>query len=297
VPILHPRVALLDRETASFVVEPSPKKFVARYVAPPGVDPPAELALPKGEAFVPYPLGRPVRLASVKGRELLMRKWPEPGKPVDKPEPIATIKTTPSLVAELSQPPACETQAAAYFKITQPPSKQNPAKDYLFVALADRFALTPLPAAVAKETRIGCGDTKFVAEAPNQDKQSIDILLCDLEGKCETPTRPVFKPWLEKHSRDILAVPTATGAAAVMSAQAGEKWGLYYAQSTDGGKFYERARVVGEGTGARGRVDFEALVSLGKRTLLLVSADVTGTSRRGLYVIVSDDDGATWNPP
>jgi len=71
----------------------------------------------------------------------------------------------------------------------------------------------------------------------------------------------------------------------------------YYAQSTDGGKFYERARVIGEGTGERGRVRFGALVTMGKRTLILVSADVTGTSRRGFYTIVSDDDGATWNPP
>jgi hypothetical protein len=165
------------------------------------------------------------------------------------------------------------------------------------VVTPDKLTLVPRPAEALSGAPIGCADTKFVVEAPDADKQSITLLLCDLEGKCTTPSRPVFKPWIEKHEREIVAVPTSTGAAAVMSAQAGERWGLYYAQSTDGGKFYERARIIGEGTGARGRVDFGALVSFGKRTLLIVSADVTGTSRRGFYVLVSDDDGATWNPP
>lgn len=296
-PVSRPRLALLDRETASLVVEPAPKKFVLRYVAPPGVDPPAEVILPKQESFATGPIGRPARLFSMKGRELQSRKWPEPGKPIGDAAPQSTVKTTPTLLAELSAPPVCETQAASFVKITQPPSKQNPQKRWLFVALPDRIALAPMPAEATEGASIGCSDGKFIVEAPDADKQSITLLLCELDGKCTTPSRPVFKPWLEKHEREIVATPTATGAAAVMSAQAGERWGLYYAQSTDGGKFYERARVVGEGAGARGRIDLAALVSLGKRTLLLVSADVTGTSRRGFYVIISDDDGATWNPP
>ncbi len=296
-PIPHPRLALLDRETASLVVEPSPKKFVVRYAAMPGVDPPAEIVLPKQETFAMGPLGRPAKLFSVKGRELLARKWPEPGKPVVAGEPQSAIKVTPTLLTELSAPPICETEKASFSKITQPPSKQNPGKRYLFVVFGDRNALVVMPAEALDAGAFGCSDDKFVTEALDADKESITLLLCDLEGKCTTPTRPVFKPWLEKHERDIVATPTATGAAAVMSAKAGERWGVYYAQSTDGGKFYERARVIGEGAGARGRIELGALVSMGKRTLLLVSADVTGTSRRGFYVIVSDDDGATWNPP
>ena len=114
---------------------------------------------------------------------------------------------------------------------------------------------------------------------------------------CETPTRPVFRPWIEKHERQFFAAPTEKGAFGVVVARAGERWGLYHVQSSDGGKFYERARVIGEGSGDRGKLDFGALVSFGKRTLLLISADVTGTSRRGWYVIVSDDGGETWNPP
>jgi len=302
VPILRPRLALLNKETASYIVESAPKKFVARYAMAVGADVPAEVVLPKLETFIPNPIGRPARLLSIKGRGIISRKWPEPDKPVvpEKDaeyinETLKDLKTTPTFVRELSLPPACFTQAIELYRITQPPTKQKPGKDYLFVVKADGYSLTPMPAAASPEVSIGCSNDKFVVEAADGD--NVTLLLCSLDGACTTPERPVFKPWLEKHVRQIVARPTATGVAAVMSAQGGEKWGVYYAQSTDGGKFYERARVIGEGVGERGRVRFGALVALGKRTLLLVSADVTGTSRRGFYVIVSDDDGATWNPP
>ena len=298
VPLLHPRLALVSKESASLVIEPSSKKFVLRYVTPVGVDAPAEVVLPKQEMFVPTPLGRPARLLSVKGREVLSRKWPEPDKPIATAKDadwVSVLKPTPTLVRELSLPPACQTQQLELYRITQPPTKQNPGKNFLLVVKADGYALAPVPAAASAEARIECTNDKFIVEAPDED--NINLLLCTLEGVCTTPTRPVFKAWLEKHDREIVARPTTTGAAAVMSAQAGEKWGVYYAQSTDGGQFYERARVIGEGTGARGRVRFSALVTMGKRTLLLLSADVTGTSRRGFYTIVSDDDGATWTPP
>jgi hypothetical protein len=302
VPLLRPRLALLTKELASFLAEPSPKKYVVRYVVAPGADVIPDVVLPKLETFVPNPIGRPARLLSIKGRGIISRKWPEPDKPVvpEKDadyinEKIKDLKTTPTLVRELSLPPACQTPAVELYRITQPPTKQKPEKDYLLIVKADGYALTKMPASASPDVRIGCANDKFVVEAP--DGESITLLLCAFDGTCVTPERPVFKPWLEKHQREIVARPTATGAAAIMSAQAGEKWGVYYAQSTDGGKFYERARVIGEGTGERGRVRFTALVTMGKRTLLLLSADVTGTSRRGFYTIASDDDGATWNPP
>lgn len=302
VPLLHPRMALLSKEMASYVVEPAPKKFVARYVVAPGVDVPAEVALPKLETFIPNPIGRPARLLSIKGRGIISRKWPEPDKPVvpEKDaeyinEKIKDLKITPTFVRELSMPPACQTRDIELYRITQPATKQKPEKDFLLVVKADGYALTKMPLNTSPDVRIGCANDKFVVEAPDGD--NITLLLCTFDGACVKPERPVFKPWLEKHQREIVARPTATGSAAIMSSQAGEKWGVYYAQSTDGGKFYERARVIGEGTGERGRVRFTALVTMGKRTLLLLSADVTGTSRRGFYAIASDDDGATWNPP
>ncbi|MRG94521.1 hypothetical protein GF068_21730 [Polyangium spumosum] len=301
-PLPKPRLALLDKATASLVVEPAPKKYFARYVTPAGTDAPAEVELPKLETFATGPVGRPPRLFSVKGREVVSRKWPAPGQTVAAPAEseyidLKLLKPTPTLLAELSAPAACDVGSISYHAITQPPSKQNPNKNYFLVVSPDGLKLVPRPAEALAGAPIGCSDTKFVVEALDADKQSITLLLCDLEGKCTTPSRPVFKPWIEKHERQLVAVPTATGAAAVIRAQAGERWGLYYAQSTDGGKFYERARIIGEGIGARGRVDLGALVSFGKRTMLIVSADVTGTSRRGYYVLVSDDDGATWSPP
>lgn len=302
VPILRPRLALLTKEMASYISEPKPKTFVARYVMASGADVPPEVALPKLETFIPNPIGRPARLLSIKGRGIISRQWPEPDKPVvpEKDaeyinEKIKDLKTTPTFVREMSLPPACQTHTVELYRITQPPTKQNPGKNYFLVVKPDGYLLTPMPAAASPEVRIGCANDKFVFEAP--DDNNVTLLLCTLEGVCTKPERPVFKPWLEKHEREIVARPTATGAASVMTSQAGEKWSLQYAQSTDGGKFYERARIIGEGTGERGRLRFGALVTMGKRTLLLLSADVTGTSRRGFYSIVSDDDGATWNPP
>jgi len=299
-PIPHPRLAILDKGMASLVVEPSPRKFVVRYVAPAGVEPPPELELPRQETFALAPVGRPPRLFSVKVRDVVARKWPLPGDKVVAPveaEYVDLLKSTPTLLSELSQPSVCDAGTVSYHAITQPPTKQNSGKRYLLRVTPDDLKLVPMPAEALPDTRVGCTADKLVFEAVDADKQSIALLLCDLEGKCTTPERPVFKPWIEKHEREVVATPTGTGAAAVIRSQAGERWGLYYAQSTDGGKFYERARIIGEGTGVRGRVDLGALLSFGKRTLLIVSADVTGTSRRGYYVLVSDDDGATWNPP
>jgi hypothetical protein len=292
VPLVRPRMAVLGREAAAFVLEPAPRKFAVRYAGAPGVEVPPDEALPKQETFALTPLGRPSRAFSVKGRELLARQWPEPGKPAPTPEKITAVKVTPALVGELSAAPACEVGPVTYQRITQPP-----AKPHVLAVTGDKTTLVPMPAEAAKDARIGCSESKLIVEAPDADKQSITLVLCDLTGKCVTPSRPVFRPWIEKHEREIVAAPTEKGAVVVMSARTGGRWGLYHAQSSDGGQFYERARIIGEGTGDRGRIDLGALVSFGKRAVLLISADVTGTSRRGWYVIVSDDGGENWNPP
>jgi hypothetical protein len=293
VPLVRPRVALLGTESAAFVVETAPKKFALRYVGAPGFEAPPEFALPKLETFALTPLGRPPRLFSVKGRELLARKWPELGKPVGDPEKVTAVKVTPQLVSELSAAPVCESGDFAFQRITQPPGKPH-----LLVVGRDKITLVPMPAEAEKDARIGCAvDGKFIVESPDADKQSINLLLCDLDGKCTAPSRPVYRPWIEKHERQFVAAPTDKGAVGVVVARVGERWGLYHVQSSDDGNFYERARVIGEGAGDRGKLDFGALVSFGKRTLLLISADVTGTSRRGWYAVVSDDGGETWNPP
>ena len=123
-----------------------------------------------------------------------------------------------------------------------------------------------------------------------------DVLAIDGAGKCFAPVQRAFRLWPEEHQREILSVAAQQGTVAAMSAHAGDRWGLYLAQSADG-MVWERPRVVGEGSGDRGRIELGTLVSFGKRVLLLISAEVTGTSRRGWFVIASDDGGINWGPP
>ena len=82
-----------------------------------------------------------------------------------------------------------------------------------------------------------------------------------------------------------------------MTSRANGRWGLYLAQGQGDANIFERPRPIGEGSGDRGRIELGALLSFGKRAVLLISADVTGTSRRGWFVMVSDDGGTTWEPP
>jgi hypothetical protein len=112
-----------------------------------------------------------------------------------------------------------------------------------------------------------------------------------------TPQNAPFRIWPEQHKRTFVTAATEQGIVAVMSARAGNRWGVYLAQGPGDGAVYERQRIIGEGNGDRGRIELGALVSFGKRALLLLSADVTGTSRRGWFVMVSDDGGTNWAPP
>src|SRR6202042_1633501 len=106
-----------------------------------------------------------------------------------------------------------------------------------------------------------------------------------LAGKCTTPQNAPFKIWPEPHKRDIVMASTEKGILGVLAARTGDRWGLYLAQGPGSGALYERQRVIGEGQGERGRLEMGALISLGKRALLIISADVTGTSRRGWFVM------------
>jgi hypothetical protein len=166
----------------------------------------------------------------------------------------------------------------------------------LGISPAKTIALA-LPPTTAKTTRVGCSNGKYVVQTADPKENAPTLSLCDFEGACVTPKKPPFRQWTEPHQEEIVTTPTAQGVAAVMTSRAGERWGLYFAQSVEGGADYEVSRVIGEGGGDRGRLDLGALISFGKRTLILLSADVTGTTRRGWYVIISDDGGLTWTSP
>ncbi len=164
-----------------------------------------------------------------------------------------------------------------------------------------------MPESTVPTTHVGCGAGRVVVEtvapktgAPSTWATQPDVptmVACDLAGKCVTPQNAPFRLWPEPHKRDIAMASVERGVIGVMTARAGDRWGLYLAQGPGDGALYERMRVIGEGQGDRGRIELGALVSLGTRTLLLISADVTGTSRRGWFVMVSDDGGTNWNPP
>jgi hypothetical protein len=259
------------------------------------------LKLPTSEKIVPVPYGRPPTLLSIKGRELIERPFPAAGKPLDKPIRVPGLVSTPTLLAELSVPPACETVGWSFQRVKQP-------KGLVVVGISQAKTVSVvLPDATAPTTRVGCGGDRVVVEtvaakqgAPSTWATQPDIptmVGCTLAGKCVTPQNAPFRIWPQQHKRDIVMASTEQGILGVMTARAGDRWGLYLAQGPGDGAMYERQRVIGEGEGSRGRIELGALVSLGKRVLLLVSADVTGTSRRGWFLMVSDDGGTNWNPP
>lgn len=283
---------VLSASSAAFVVDSGPRKVSLMYAGPPGSEAVPPLLLPPVEKFIPTPYGRAPFLLSIKGRDLLMRPMPAAGKPLDAPQKVPNVVAVPTLFNELSAAPACETEGWSFQPITQAPTKR------LLLGISPEKTVTvALPPTTLKTTRFGCSTGKFVVQTMDAKENAWTLSLCDLAGECVVPKKPPFRPWAEEHQDTIVTTPTAQGVAAVMSSQAGERWGLYFAQSVEGGSTYEVSRVIGESTSTRGKMDLGALISFGKRTLILLSADVTGTSRRGWYVIISDDGGLTWTSP
>jgi hypothetical protein len=283
---------VLSASSAAFVVDRGPRKVSLMFAGPPGSEAAPPLDLPPTEKLIPTPYGRAPTLLSIKGRDLLMRPLPAAGKPLDAPQKVPNVVALPTLLNELTAPPACESEGWSFQPITQ-----GPAKMALLGVSPGKSVVVALPPTTEKTTRVGCSTGKFVVQTLDAKENATTLSLCDLEGACVTPKKPPFRSWTEKHKDVITTTPTAQGVAAVMSSQAGERWGLYFAQSVEGGATYEVSRMIGEGTGTRGKMDLGALISFGKRTLILLSADVTGTSRRGWYVIISDDGGLTWTAP
>lgn len=290
----------LGKGTAALVVEETPRKLTLVYGGKPGAEAVAPLKLP-AEKIVPVPYARPPLMLSVKGRDLFQRPFPAAGKPLDKPQRVTNVPGSSALLAELSAPPLCENGAYSFQRITG-----NNKRLQLVGFSPSKVVSFPLPDSVLPTTQIGCGNNRIVVEAvqaktgppvTHKDQPDVPIAItCDFVGRCTSPKNPPFRVWQGEHKREIAMAATEKGTLAVMAARAGQRWGLYLGQSPDGTTF-ERQRVIGEGPTDRGLIELGALVSFGKRALLLISADVTGTSRRGWFVLVSDDGGTSWNPP
>ena len=291
----------LGPESTALVVEETPRKLTLVYGGKPGAEAVPPLKLPAGEKVIPVPYARPPLMLSLKGRDLWQRPFPAAGKPLDKPQKVANLPSSPALFAELSAPPLCETGAWSFQRVS------GPNKRIAVVGVSPGKVLSfPLPDSTLPTTLIGCGANRVVVEAvqaktgpPVTHKDQPDVpvaLTCTFAGKCTSPKNAPFRVWPGEHKREIAMAATEKGTLAVMAARAGQRWGLYLGQSPDG-ITWERQRVIGEGPTDRGLIELGALISFGKRAVLLISADVTGTSRRGWFVLVSDDGGTSWNPP
>ncbi|WP_437997732.1 hypothetical protein WMF26_44805 [Sorangium sp. So ce185] len=291
-PLANSIAAVLSAESAALLVEPRPRRATLVYGGPPGAAPVPSVQLPAQEQALPVPYGRPPALLSVRGRNLLARPVPEPGKPLDAPRIVEGLAMSPAATAALSAPPACDFAGWSIQVVPQPPDKAA-----VLAVSATQTAVLKLPAKAAPEAAVGCAADRIMVEviAPTTGERT--LATCTLEGACVLAEKPPFRPWLEPHERSIALAPTRQGVAAVLTSRTATRWGLYIAQSPEAGKIYDVPRVIGEDSGERGRIELGALLSFGNRLLMLLQADVTGTSRRGWYVMASEDSGLTWSPP
>jgi hypothetical protein len=294
--------AVLAADRAALIIEEAPRRSVLVYTGLPGAEALGQVKLPPLEQVLPTPYGRPPMLLSSRGRDLFVRPVPEPGKPLDAPLKVPGVIMTPAALAQLSAPPVCELEGWSLQVVKQ-------AQDTIVAVSRQKTTSFSLPAKIAQGAVPGCGAGRIAVEI--NDPTPVDpsdptassklkvttLAVCPLDAPCAIPDKPPFRPWLEPHEQSMAAVPTDKGAVAVLTSRASARWGLYLAQWMGDGKLFEVPRVIGEGMGDRGRLELGALISFGSRILVLLEADVTGTSRRGWYVAASDDGGLTWNPP
>jgi hypothetical protein len=134
-------------------------------------------------------------------------------------------------------------------------------------------------------------------ESFDDENKTPRLTRCNLDGQCAEPKSQPFELWPEQHERTLFSTATKNGVVAVMYARAGNRWGAYLAQSTDGGETFELPRLIGEGKIDLGFYEMGALVAFSEKTLLLLSANRSGSSQRGWYVLASSDGGTHWGPP
>lgn len=281
------RPAVLTREIASIVAEKGRAQHLV-YGVPGGTPQPEPVKLPPGR-FVAAPFGQPAQLLSLSGATLDVRPWPRPGDEVaPRGKPIAGLSANATIVDELSAGPGCDSESWSFQRVGK-----SPAASIIGVS-PDRSVAFRLPATTREA--FGCSADAIVVEGVNAEKQ-LQIVRCTLDGKCETPQNAAFEAWPDEPEKRFWMAPTEKGLVAVMSARKGARWGVYLTTSMDGGKTFELPRTIGEGESERGSIDVGALIAFPQRLVLLLSADVTGTSRRGWYVLQSSDAGATWGVP
>jgi hypothetical protein len=280
--------ALLSGELAASIVDRGAAQLIA-FAAPVGKPAGEPLTLPRAR-WLSAPYARPPQLLSIGGGgNVEVRPWPAPGGTVAPGKPIAGLRLAGEMLTQMDMGPQCEWGAWSFVRISA-----APAQSQVVGVAPDRTVSFAAPAGQGKS--FGCGRDAVVLEIEDEKKEP-QLIFCTIDGKCAAPKSRAFEIWPEPHERRIHAVTTPKGVVATLSARAGTRWGVYLAQSLDGGATFELPRVIGEGKTERGRFEVGALVALPSRIVLILSAEEGATSRRRWYVLASDDNGSHWGPP
>jgi hypothetical protein len=239
--------------------------------------------------LVGVPYGRPAMLLSESRGSIEVRPWPKPGGKVDSGARIAGLPSVNNIVDQLNAGPGCEHAGFSFQRIVS-------SSDAWIVGVSPQktFAFS---APKGNEQRIGCGADAVVVETFDDAKKVPRLVRCTFDGKCADSRSQPFEVWPQKHDRKIRSAATKKGVVATMSMRAGARWGTYLAVSTDKGATFGLPRIIGEGATDRGFFDIGAVISFPNRVVILLSADVTGTRRRGWFAIASEDGGDNWGPP
>lgn len=285
---------VLGPTLASVVVEIKPKVFAVAFAGGPGEALPVPIQLPNGELPVQASFGRAPQLLTIQGARVLTRPWPRPGAELGAPKPIDKLVVTKTLIDELSSGPECEFHGWSFKRVAQPPNRT-----VVLGVSPDKWTVFELPPSVVNSSPMACSTERVVVEAISPVDNRSSLVTCSIDGACLPPeNRPFLKPWSEPHERKLGVALTAKGIIAVQHQKTKTKWTMAASESNDGGKLYNlERRIGGAETNPEDGYDLGALVGLGDRSLLFLTAKVTGSTRRSWYVISSDDGGLTWNPP
>jgi hypothetical protein len=297
-----------DALLASFAGPDALAVLVAEPVGPallhivgsPSAPPTPPLSLPAAEKPLPGVYGRPAQVASLRGRQLVIRAVPLQGQALPEPVVVEGFVPAPTLPKDVSGAPVCRTGKWTHRLVAQPGGR-----DFVLSISPDKAGAIPIAtprATTVSQPTITDGPRAFGCGA---DSVSVEIrgagegrpLTCALGADCLAPDEPPFRPWATAHARRMHLVPTPRGVIATVTRSEGSRWGAWLAQSVDAGKSWQLPRVIAEGDVERGRVEVGMLAALGGRALLILRGDISGTTQRAWFVLVSDDGGATWAAP
>ena len=279
--------AVLDGELASVVVDQNRSSTIL-FGTPGGQKQPDPIEGARTK-IVTAPFGRPPQLLTESRGSIAVQAWPKPGGKVENGTPIAGFRAPPGTFDKLSKGPDCEFKSYSFARV-------GTATNAWVIGVSEKKSFAFKLPNGTKET-IGCGADAVSIETEHAKDKAPLLLRCTFDGKCSEPQNKPYDVWPEKHDRTITTIATEPGVVGVMRARAGVRWGTYLATSMNGGKSFDLYRTIGEGEADRGFFEIGAVVGFPERIVILLSADVTGTRRRGWYVIASDDGGQSWREP